>query len=225
VCVCVIYLEAKYCISNTRVPCFSVLCFIALHRFCIFRKLKVCGNLSLYHFFPAAFAHIVSVGNSSNSSTFIMFVMVMCDFWYCYCKKIMTCWRLRWWTIQCSLIKVCTLFSPVRFNCSVMSDSLQPHGLQHACLPCLSPTPGACSNSRPSSWWCHPTIFSFVVPFSNCLHNLSQHQGLFQSFSSSHQVAKYWSFSFSISPSNEYSGLISFRMNCSGLVLLASTSF
>ena len=50
-----------------------------------------------------------------------------------------------------------------------MSDSLRPHGLQHARLPCPSPTSGACSNSGPSSWWCHPAIPSSVVPFSSCL--------------------------------------------------------
>ena len=55
------------------------------------------------------------------------------------------------------------------FSCSVMSHSLQPHGLQHARLPCPSPTPGACSNSCPLSWWCHPTISSSVVTFSSCL--------------------------------------------------------
>ena len=49
-----------------------------------------------------------------------------------------------------------------------MSDSLRPHGLQDARLPHLSPTPGACSNSCPLSWWCHPTISSSVVPFSSC---------------------------------------------------------
>ena len=47
--------------------------------------------------------------------------------------------------------------SLVQFSPSVMSDSLWPHGLQHTRLPCPSPTPGACSNSYPSSWWCHPT--------------------------------------------------------------------
>ena len=51
---------------------------------------------------------------------------------------------------------------------SVMSNSLCPHGLQHARLPCPSPTPGACSNSCPLSQWCHPTISSSVVPFSSC---------------------------------------------------------
>ena len=52
------------------------------------------------------------------------------------------------------------------FNHSVMSNSLQYHVLQHARLPCPSPTSGACSNSSPLSWWCHPTISSSVAPFS-----------------------------------------------------------
>ena len=54
---------------------------------------------------------------------------------------------------------------------SVMSYSLRPHGLQHARLPCSSPTSGACSNSCPLSQWCHPTISSFVIPFSPCLQS------------------------------------------------------
>ena len=52
-----------------------------------------------------------------------------------------------------------------------MSESLQPHGLQHARLSCPSPTPGACSNSCPSSWWCPPTISSSVIPFFSCLQS------------------------------------------------------
>ena len=54
------------------------------------------------------------------------------------------------------------------FSHSVVSTSLQPHGLQHARLPYSSPSPGACSNSCPLSQWCHPTILSSVVPFSSC---------------------------------------------------------
>ena len=54
-----------------------------------------------------------------------------------------------------------------QFSCSVVSDSLKPHGLQHARLPCPSPTPRVCSNSCPSSRWCHPTISSSVIPFSS----------------------------------------------------------
>ena len=60
--------------------------------------------------------------------------------------------------------------SSVQFRCSAVSDSLWSHGLQHA-IPCPSPTPGACSNSCPSSWWCHPTISSSVVPFSSCFQS------------------------------------------------------
>ena len=61
--------------------------------------------------------------------------------------------------------------SSVQFSRSVGSDSLQPHGLQHTRLPCPSPTPGACSNSCPSSWWFHPTDSSSVTPFSLCLQS------------------------------------------------------
>ena len=59
------------------------------------------------------------------------------------------------------------------FSNSVMSDSLWPHGLQHARLPCASSSPGACSNSCPLSWWCHPTISSSVIPFSSCLQSFT----------------------------------------------------
>ena len=100
----------------------------------------------------------------------------------------------------------------VQFSCSVMSDSLWPHGLQHTRLPCLSPSPRACSNSCPLSWWCHPTISHSVVPFSSCLQSL-----LASDFSGESVLCirwpKYWSFSFSISPHNEYSGLISFKID------------
>ena len=64
-----------------------------------------------------------------------------------------------------------SLFSSVQFSCSVMSSSLWPHGLQHARIPCPSPTPSAYSNSCPSSWWCQPTISSSVVPFSSHLQS------------------------------------------------------
>ena len=61
---------------------------------------------------------------------------------------------------------------------SVTSDSLWPHGLQRARLPCSSPTPGTCSNSCPSSQWCHPTISSSVVPFSSCLQSFPASESL-----------------------------------------------
>ena len=100
-----------------------------------------------------------------------------------------------------------------------MSDSLQPHGLQHTRLPCPSPTSRTCSSSCPSSRWFHPTVSSSVVPFCSCM----QHQGLFKWVSSSHQWPKYWSFSFSISLSNEYSGLISFRTDWFHLLAVQGT--
>ena len=59
----------------------------------------------------------------------------------------------------------------VQFSHSVISESLWLHGLQQARLPCPLPTTGACSNSCPSSRWCHPTISSYVAPFSSCLHS------------------------------------------------------
>ena len=57
----------------------------------------------------------------------------------------------------------------ILFSCSVMSDSFQPHGLQHARLLCPSPTPVDCSKSCPSSCWCHPIISSSIFPYSSCL--------------------------------------------------------
>ena len=59
----------------------------------------------------------------------------------------------------------------VQFSCSVMSNSLQPRGLQHTRLPCPLPSPGACSNSCPSSGWCHPTISSSIILFLSCLQS------------------------------------------------------
>ena len=154
------------------------------------------------------------------------------------------------------------------FSCSVVSDYLWLHGLQHARRPSPSSSHGACSNSSSLNWWCNPTISSFFIPFSSSVHfssvtwlyptvcnpvnlsmpglsvhhqlseftqthvhwvgdaiqpshplpspfppafNLSQHQGLFKWVSSSHQVAKI--LRFTISPSSEYSGLISFTLD------------
>ena len=110
----------------------------------------------------------------------------------------------------------------VQFSHSAMPASLWPHGLQHPRPPCPSSTPGVYSNSCSLSWWCHPTISSSVILFSFCLHSFPA-SGYFQWVSSSHQVAKVWSFSFSISPSNEYSGLISFRMDWLDILAVQGT--
>ena len=86
----------------------------------------------------------------------------------------------------------------------------ETHGLKHGRLPCPLLTPGACSNSCLSSWLCHPTISSSVIPFSFCLPSFRA----FFSESILHiRWPNYWIFTFSISPSNEYLGLISFRMD------------
>ena len=84
-------------------------------------------------------------------------------------------------------------FWDIQFSCSVVSDCLRPHGLQHTRPPCPSPTPGVYSNSSALSWWCHATISSCVVPFSSCLQSFPA-SGSFQWVSSSHQVAKVLAF-------------------------------
>ena len=72
------------------------------------------------------------------------------------------------WMSICFCTFSLTSFSSVQFSCSVFSNSLRSHELQHVRLPCPTPTPGACSNSCPLSQWYHPTISSSVIPFS-CL--------------------------------------------------------
>ena len=77
--------------------------------------------------------------------------------------------KIHEWTHSPQTGGVCVFVT--QFSCSVVSYSLWPHGLQHTWLPCPSPVPGAYSNSCPSSWWCHPAISSFVLPFSSCLQS------------------------------------------------------
>ena len=113
--------------------------------------------------------------------------------------------------------------SSVQFSCSVMSDSFQTHGLQHARLPCPSPSPRACSNSRPSSRWCHPTISSSCCPLL-LLPSVFPSIRVFSDKSVLRiRWPKYWNFSFSISPYSEYSGLISFRMDWFDLLAVQGT--
>ena len=93
-----------------------------------------------------------------------------------------------------------------------MTNSLRPYELQHTRLPCPSLSPGVCSDSCPLTWWCHPTISSSITPFSSCPQSFPAWV-----FSSGLALCirwlKYWSFSLSISPSNEYSALTSFRID------------
>ena len=112
----------------------------------------------------------------------------------------------------------------VQFIRSVMSKFLWLHGLQHAWLTCVLPTTRAYWNSCPWSWWCHPTITSSAIPFSSCLQ-LFPASGSFQMNESIFHIKwpKYWNFIFSISPSNKYSGLISFRIDWFYLLAVQGT--
>ena len=103
-----------------------------------------------------------------------------------------------------------------------MSDLLRVHGLHHARFPSPSPSPKACSNSCPLSQWYHPTISSSIIRFSPCLQSFPA-SGSFPRSVLRTRWPKYWSFSFSISPSNEYSGQISFRMEWSDLLAVQGT--
>ena len=111
----------------------------------------------------------------------------------------------------------------VQFSCSVMSNSLWPHGPQHTRPPCPSPTPRVYSNSSPLSQWCYPTISSSCHPLL-LLPSIFPSIRVFSHESALHtRWPKYWSFSFNISPSNEYSGLISFRMDWLDLLVVQGT--
>ena len=90
-----------------------------------------------------------------------------------------------------------------------MSDSLQPHELQHASLPCPSPFSGVSSKSCPLSHWCHLILCQPLLLLSSVFPSIR----VFSNESVLHVRWPKWSFSFSISPSNEYSGLISFRID------------
>ena len=102
-------------------------------------------------------------------------------------------------------------FSLLLCSCSIKSDSLWPHGLQHARLPCPSLSPGVCANSCPLNQWCYPTISFSVVPFSSCLQSFPTSGSFPVKLALCIMWPKYWS--FCISPSNEYSELISCRID------------
>ena len=132
----------------------------------------------------------------------------------------MLVWAIIWQKIWLTWRNWKILRYSVQFSHSVVSTSLQPHELQHARPPCPSPTPGTHTNSCTQNWWCHPTISSSLVPFWSCPQSFPV-SGFFQV---SQLIAstwpKYWSFSFNISPSSEYPGLISFRMDWMDLLVV-----
>ena len=109
-----------------------------------------------------------------------------------------------------------------QFSHSVVSDSLRPHGLQHARFPCPSPTPGACSNSCPFTRWCHPTFSSSVVPFSGLQSFSASGSFLMSQFFTSGGQCIGAAASASVRPV-EYSGLISFKMDWLDLLAVKGT--
>ena len=110
-------------------------------------------------------------------------------------------------------------FSSVAQSC----PTLQPHELQHTRPACPSPSPGVHSNSRPSSWWCHPAIsilchpLLLLLPIPPSIRVFSNESTLRMRW------PKYWSFSVSIIPSKEHPGLISFRMDWLDLLAVQGT--
>ena len=126
-------------------------------------------------------------------------------------------------SIQKGNPKPSLFFSSVQFFCSVVSSSFQPHGLQHTRLPYPSLSLRVCSNLCPLSQWCHPTISFSITPLSSCPQCFPA-SGLFSSESVLRiRWPKYWSFRFSISLSNGYSGLISFRIDWLDLLAVQGT--
>ena len=109
------------------------------------------------------------------------------------------------------------------FSRSVVSNSLRPHELQQARFPCPSLSPAVCSNSCLLSQWCYLTILSSVTPFSSCPQIFPSIRVFSSESTLPIRWPKYWSFSFSISPSSEYSGLISFRIDWFDLFAVQGT--
>ena len=116
----------------------------------------------------------------------------------------------------------CLWLCSAQFGSSVMSDSLWPHELQHATPPCPSPTPRVYANSCPLRRWCHPItahpLFPLLPPSIFPSISVFSNESVLQI-----RWPKYWSFSFSISPSNEYSWLISFRIDWLDLLAVQGT--
>ena len=109
------------------------------------------------------------------------------------------------------------------FSRSVVSDSLQLRELQHARPPCPSLSSGVCPSSRPLSQWCHPTTSSSVTPFSSCPPSFPASRPFSSILALCIRWPKYWSFSFTTSSSNEYSGLIPFKIDWLDLLAVQGT--
>ena len=111
----------------------------------------------------------------------------------------------------------------ILFNCSVVSDPLQPNEPKHARFPCPSLSPRVCSHSCSFSWWCHPTISSSVTPLLLLPSIFPSSRILSNEFALHIRWPNYWSFNCSINPSNEFSGLISFMIDWYDLFAVQGT--
>ena len=142
-------------------------------------------------------------------------------------KQNKTLWGPLWYkSFPWSLFFICSKEAVycivVLFIRSVMSHSLWPHGLQQARLPCPSPPPGACSNTCALSRWCIQPSHPLSSPSFPAL-NLSHYRVFSNDLALTIMWPKYWSFSFSISPSKEYSRLISFKIDWFDLLAVHGT--
>ena len=131
----------------------------------------------------------------------------------------------RWLRLYSCSPRVCLSFLQLWHCCSVTKSclTLRPHGLQHARLPWPSPSPGVCSISCPLSWWCYPThliLCHFLLLLPSIFPSV---RVLSNELVLCIRWPKYWRFSFSISASNEYSGLISFKMDWFSLLAVQGT--
>ena len=171
--------KSKYYLCSCMLSCFShIRLFMTLD--------SSSPGSSVHGILQARMLEWVAIFSSRGSSQARNRVQVSC-----FGRWILYCWATReWddapfsfltlpvkWPSSLSSLQFITLINgdkhrSVQLSCSVVSDSLWPHGLQHFRLPCSSQTPGTCSNSCPSSWWCHPTtISSPVIPFSSRLQS------------------------------------------------------
>ena len=143
----------------------------------------------------------------------VLEIQLLLDFTMTQPEAMVICPSLLDYKFLCSKDSV-----PYQFSYSVMSDVLRPHELQHTRLPYPSLSPGVCLNSCPLRRWCHPTISSSVAPFSSCLQSFPAF--FLNELALWIRWPKYWSFSFSISPSSEYSSW--FPLELTGLISLKS---
>ena len=170
-----------------------------------------------------------SAGSLSSAFLSAWKLLSTCNFEHDYEQQTTALWIwVSWFVFKCIIVNKNYLFrllvktkylSSVESLGRVRLFATPWTAARHASL---SITPGAYSNSCPSSWWCHPIISSSVDPFSSHTQSFSASVFSNESLLSIRQP-KYWSFSFNISPSNEYSGLISFRMDWLDLLAVQGT--